>query len=147
MIPILYTKGAKKADGNSNGLGFLAECIKCEVTEERNGVFEATMQYPMSGALFAKIEEGCIIKIQANDGGTPQLFRIYKSSKPIGGVVTFSAEHISYALNGLPIAGLSSVGNTAQTARRFLPPIVTRPWVTRWPFPVRTTLWQVFEKL
>lgn len=118
MIPILYTKGAKKADGNSNGLGFLAECIKCEVTEERNGVFEATMQYPMSGALFAKIEEGCIIKIQANDGGTPQLFRIYKSSKPIGGVVTFSAEHISYALNGLPIAGLSSVGNTAQTAMR-----------------------------
>lgn len=81
MIPILYPKGAKKADANSNGLGFLAECIKCEVTEERNGVYEASLQYPMSGALFAKIEEGCIIKIQANDGGTPQLFRIYNTDR------------------------------------------------------------------
>ena len=119
MIPILYQKGAKKADtNNGNGLGFLSECIKCEVTEERNGVYEASMQYPISGALFSKIEEGGIIKALASDGGVPQLFRIYKSSKPIGGVVTFLAEHISYALNGLPIAGISSVGNTAQTTMR-----------------------------
>ncbi len=117
MIPILYPKGATKADTkNGNGLGFLADCTKCEITEERNGVYEAVLQYPVTGELFSKITDGAIFKAAANDTSRPQLFRIYKASKPAGGTVTYYAEHISYALNGLPINGLKTSNLSAQPA-------------------------------
>ena len=107
MIPILYPKDATKAEiENGNGLGFLTDCTKCEVTEERNGVYEAVLQYPVKGALFSQLVDGAIFKAAANDTSSPQIFRIYKVSKPMKGVVTYYAEHISYALNGLPINGL-----------------------------------------
>ncbi len=117
MIPILYPKGATKADTESgNGLGFLTDCTKCEVTEERNGVYEAVMQYPVTGELFSHITDGAIFKAAANDTSEPQLFRIYKASKPANGVITYYAEHISYELNGLPINGLKINNFTAQAA-------------------------------
>ena len=46
----------------------------------------------------------------------PQLFRVYKTSKPLKGIVTYSAEHISYDLNGLPLAGFSALNATPQMA-------------------------------
>lgn len=117
MIPILYPKGATKADTeNGNGLGFLTDCTKCEVTEERNGVYEAVMQYPVTGELFSQITDGAIFKAAANETSEPQLFRIYKASKPINGAVTYYAEHISYALNGLPVSGLKINDFSAQAA-------------------------------
>jgi len=117
MIPILYPKTATKTDCESgNGLGFLTECLECEVTEERNGEFEAAIKYPVSGALFSEIEDGAIIKAAANDNAKGQLFRIYKTSKPLKGVVTYYAEHISYALSDLPITALKVTNQTAQTA-------------------------------
>lgn len=117
MIPILYPKGATKADTeNGNGLGFLTDCTKCEVTEERNGVYEAVMQYPVTGELFSQITDGAIFKAAANETSEPQLFRIYKASKPINGAVTYYAEHISYALNGLPVSGLKINNFSAQAA-------------------------------
>lgn len=119
MIPVLYPKNATKTEtAAAGGLGALIDCIKCEVTEERNGTFEAVMQYPVSGALFTSIVEGALFKAQASDGSDPQIFRIYKSSKPLKGVVTYYAEHISYALNGLPVTGLKVKNATAQTAMR-----------------------------
>lgn len=117
MIPILYPKGATKADTEKgNGLGFLTDCTKCEITEERNGVYEAVMQYPVTGELFSQITDGAIFKAAANDTSEPQLFRIYKASKPTGGTVTYYAEHISYALIGLPVSGLKVEDLTAQAA-------------------------------
>lgn len=117
MIPILYPKGASRADTEAgNGLGFLTDCTKCEITEERNGVYEAVLQYPVKGELFSKITDGAIFKAAANDTSKPQLFRIYKASKPAGGTVTYYAEHISYALNGLPINGLKVSNLSAQPA-------------------------------
>ena len=38
MIPILYDKS--ETEFTSYGLGVLADCSLCEVTEECNGVFE-----------------------------------------------------------------------------------------------------------
>ena len=37
---------------DSYGRGALVDCISCEVTEERNGSYELTMEYPISGAHF-----------------------------------------------------------------------------------------------
>ena len=116
MIPILYSK--VETDFSHNGLGFLTDIISAKVTEERNGVYELSFQYPTSGQWYELIANGCIVKAKANETSDLQLFKIYKSSKPIRGIVTFSAEHISYALNGLPLAGFSISGATPQMAMR-----------------------------
>ncbi len=47
MIPVLYLPNA--ADFSTFGLGVLTDTISCEVTEERNGVFECLLKYPVSG--------------------------------------------------------------------------------------------------
>ena len=114
MIPILYAKNA--AEFNSNGKGVLADVISCQATEERNGAFTLQMQYPISGKLYGEIGEGSVIKAKPNETSDPQLFRIYKSSKPMKGIVTFYANHISYDLSGLPLMELSLTASTAQAA-------------------------------
>lgn len=114
MIPILYAKN--ESTFTHNGIGFLKDATKCTVTEERNGSYECSLQYPITGQWYDQITEGCIIKAKANDTSEPQLFRIYKSSKPLKGIVTYSAEHISYDLNGIPTLGFSVKNVTPQAA-------------------------------
>lgn len=114
MIPILYAKNA--TDFTGNGIGHLKDTIKSEVTEERNGSYELTLQYPITGAWYSNIADGVIIKAKANETSDLQLFRVYKTSKPINGIITYSAEHISYDLNGIPSLGLSIDNATAQMA-------------------------------
>lgn len=114
MIPILYEK--TESDFTHNGVGFLRDTVKCTVTEERNGSYECSLQYPITGQWYDQITDGCIIKAKANETSEPQLFRIYKSSKPLNGVVTYSAEHISYDLNGIPTQGITIKSATPQMA-------------------------------
>lgn len=114
MIPILYAKN--ETDFLHNGIGFLRDTAKATVTEERNGSYELSLQYPITGQWYDKITEGCIIKAKANETSEPQLFRVYKSSKPLKGLVTYSAEHISYDLNGIPTLGFSIKSATPQMA-------------------------------
>lgn len=114
MIPILYDKN--ETTFTHNGIGFLKDATKCTVTEERNGAYECSLQYPITGQWYDQITDGSIIKAKANDTSEPQLFRIYKSSKPLKGIVTYSAEHISYDLNGIPTLGFSVKNVTPQAA-------------------------------
>lgn len=100
--PILYS--STETDFSNNGLGILGDCISCEVTEEANGIFELAMQYPMSGIHYEGIADRSIIKAKADQFRDPQLFRVYAISKPISGIVTVSAEHISYDLSGIPVS-------------------------------------------
>lgn len=114
MIPILYK--AKETDFTHNGIGSLVECLSCTATEARNGAFELVFEYPLSGRLYNYIQEDCIIKAKTNDISDPQLFRIYRSSRPMSGRVTFYAEHISYLLSGIPIETVVIENANAQTA-------------------------------
>ena len=114
MIPVLYNKS--ETTFTHNGEGLLSEAVKATVTEERNGSYELSLQYPITGRFYSEITEGAIIKAKANETSEPQLFRIYKSSKPINGIVTYSAEHISYDLNGIPLLGFSVKNATPQMA-------------------------------
>ncbi len=114
MIPILYSK--HETDFESNGIGFLRDAISCEATEERNGADEVILTYPISGAFYEYILEGSIIKVKPSETRTLQLYRIYKSSKPIGGTVTFSARHISYDLSGIPLPPIEIDAESAQDA-------------------------------
>ena len=96
MIPILYE--ATETAFTSNGVCRLPDCGICQVTEERNGVFECMFTYPITGAHYADIREGRIIFCTHDESGRAQPFDIYARSEPIDGVVTFYAHHISYRL-------------------------------------------------
>lgn len=102
MIPKLYAPGT--TDFTNNGLGFLSEAVSCEVTEERNGIFDTTLQYPYSGDKYRKLMIGSYVMTKASaTTPNPQIFRVSKISRPINGIVTYSAEHIRYALNHYPV--------------------------------------------
>src|SRR5699024_8448619 len=59
MIPILFAADAETF--TSQGIGPLGDAISCEVTEERNGVYELEMQYPVTGIHFEDIQNRCIL--------------------------------------------------------------------------------------
>lgn len=105
MIPILLSGETVK--------GFLADAMTCVVTEERNGVYELTLTYPVTGALFAELSVDRFVKAKPNDTSDLQLFRIYEITKPLNGVVTVNAEHVSYALSHFPVNNISVTGNAA----------------------------------
>src|SRR5699024_2795059 len=89
----------KETEFDSFGLGVLSDCVSCAVTEERNGVFECEFQYPVSGLHYDLLQNDCLIKVKPNETKEPQLFRIYQISKPLNGIVTCKAEHVSYRRN------------------------------------------------
>ena len=99
MIPILYK--ADTTEFETYGIGALSECTLCEVTEERNGAFECTLKYHITGRLFAELKNERLIKAKPNDTSKEQLFRIYRITTPINGIVTIYAQHISYDLSNI----------------------------------------------
>lgn len=104
--PILYEPN--ETEFQNNGLGILNDCIYCLVTEVANGSFELEMKYPMDGIHFNEIEDRSIIKAKSNKFSNPQLFRVYRKTKPISGKVIFYASHISYDLSGIPVSAFSA---------------------------------------
>lgn len=100
MTPILFEKTETKFD--TNGLGRLSDAISCKVPEERNGMYELEMEYPIDGVLFSEIKYGRYIYAVPSFGADPQAFEIYKITKPIDGIITVNAQHISYQLSLIP---------------------------------------------
>lgn len=105
MIPILYA--ANETDFTTYGIGALRDTTSCIVTEQYNGEFEMIMQYPITGKLYEELAAERIIKAKAWDVRDPQLFRIYRISRPLRGIVTIYAQHISYDLAGIALAPFS----------------------------------------
>ena len=99
MIPILYE--SNETEFTSNGLGRLHDCISCECSEERNGIYEVKFEYPITGLHYSDILLGRIIAVSHDETGDIQPFDIYSYSKPYNGVVTFHARHISYRQSGI----------------------------------------------
>ena len=101
MIPKLFASTATRF--TSNGLGRLSDAVECTVTEERNGPYELYMRYPITGKHYADIQISRIIYAVPADGKSGQPFRIYRIEKPLNGIVSIYAEHISYQLNRIPV--------------------------------------------
>ena len=93
---------------NTNGLGALSDSISCEVTEERNGVYEMQMEYPITGIHYNDIQNRNIIFVKPTPYKDPQPFRIYRTTKPLSGRVTIYAEHLSYDLSGIVVSPFSA---------------------------------------
>lgn len=108
MIPILYDK--TETAFTSNGLGRLASCTRCIVTEERNGIYECEFDFPISDPKYSLIQEGQIIAVTHDDNGDIQPFDIYHRTAPINGIVTFYARHISYRQIGITVEPFTASG-------------------------------------
>lgn len=106
MMPILFAP--KSREYNNNGLGVLVDVGYCTVIEERNGAFELELQYPVNGNHYADLAVDCQILAKPNETSNPQAFRIYNISKPMNGVVTVRAEHISYELSSVVVSPFSA---------------------------------------
>lgn len=101
MTPYLYD--SSESSFLSNGIGNLADAAKCKVKEQRNGEFELEMEYPVSGILFDQIRIGRYITARPAPFRDQQPFEIYKITKPMDGLVTIYAQHISYRLSKIPL--------------------------------------------
>ena len=108
LKPILYKSTEKTF--STNGIGVLSDVLSCIVEEERNGAYELTMEYPVGGAHFYELVSRAIILAKPNDSDRPQPFRIYQIGKPLNGIVTVYAQHISYDLSGVAVAPFGATG-------------------------------------
>lgn len=97
MNPILFAENSTAF--TTNGIGRLSDAISCDVTEERNGQYTLEMTYPVTGRHYESIAQRAIIVAKPSAGSSPQPFRIYNISRPINGIVTIDAYHISYDLS------------------------------------------------
>lgn len=116
MIPILYDKN--ETAFVSNGLGRLRDCISAVVTEERNGIYELDFDYPVDGLNYEKIQCGRIVAVRHDESGDVQPFDIVGYSRPINGVVTFHAVHISYRQTAMTVTG-SNINSLADALTMF----------------------------
>lgn len=101
MIPILYE--GNETQFLSNGLGRLASATSCTVEENLNGLYELTMEYPITGIHYEDLQVDRLISAVPFDGGDPQPFRIYSIERNLNGMVEVRAEHISYLLNKIVV--------------------------------------------
>lgn len=99
MIPILYD--GDEIRFQDNGLGRLADCTSCTVTEERNGIYECEFTLPLTSQMYPVVAEGMIVAVTHDDRGDVQPFDIYARTAPLDGLVTFYARHISYRLRNV----------------------------------------------
>ena len=116
MNPILFPSTAETF--TTKGLGVISDAISCKVHEQRNGIYELEMSYPVSGKRYRDLAKRNIIFAKPNNSKPPQAFRIYRITKPMSGKVSVYAEHISYDLNGIPV--LPFTAGSADEAMRKL---------------------------
>jgi len=116
MIPILFEEHT--TEFTSNGIGRLSDVVSYKVEEERNGIFELEMEYPIDGIHYEDIKERRLIYARHSDAVDLQPFRIYQITKPFDGIVTINARHISYDLNKIVVAPFTA-GSAAEVMQRF----------------------------
>jgi phage minor structural protein, N-terminal region len=101
MTPALFADGLTTAPASGSiGIGRLSDCISCKVEREINGMYELTMQYPRSGQFYDSIALRSLLLVEPDQITGPQLFRVYRIGKPMKGIVTINARHISYDMAG-----------------------------------------------
>lgn len=103
MIPILYDKN--EISFTNNGICRLRDCISATVVEERNGIYELDFDYPVNGANYEQIECGRVVGVTHDEDGDLQPFEIVSVSRPIDGIVSYHAVHISYRQSQMTVSG------------------------------------------
>lgn len=112
MSMVLFPSGATTFE--TQGLGSIVDAISCNVHEVLNGEYELEMQYPITGLQYNNLQNRRIIYSKHDPYSEPQPFRIYRITRPMNGIVSIYARHISYDLSGIPVGVFDA--NNAQSA-------------------------------
>lgn len=88
--------------------------LLAKLLKKGNGEFELEIEYPVTGIRYKELQLRRIIMAKPNPYSDPQPFRIYAITKPINGIVTINAEHISYDMSGYPVSAFAA--DTVQNA-------------------------------
>lgn len=116
MSMVLFPSGATTFE--TQGLGSVVDAISCNVHEVLNGEYEMEMQYPITGTQYGNLQNRRIIFSKHDPYSEPQPFRIYRITRPMNGIVSIYARHISYDLSGIPVGVFDA--NNAQAAMQGL---------------------------
>lgn len=116
MSMILFPSGATTFE--TQGLGSIIDAISCNVHEVLNGEYELEMQYPITGLQYNNLQNRCIIYSKHDPYSDPQPFRIYRITRPMNGIISIYARHVSYDLAGIPVGVFDA--NNAQSAMQGL---------------------------
>lgn len=116
MSMILFPSGATTFE--TQGLGSIIDAISCNVHEVLNGEYELEMQYPITGLQYNNLQNRRIIYSKHDPYSDPQPFRIYRITRPMNGIISIYARHISYDLAGIPVGVFDA--NNAQSAMQGL---------------------------
>ncbi|MCH3961124.1 MAG: phage tail protein [Solobacterium sp.] len=115
MIPILLDPSkslSELVEDKTNGIGRLSVISECTVSEERNGAFTASFDYPITGKYYKNIDVDSLVKIKPNEDADDQIFRVVEISRPINGVCTYSLNHITYDLSKTAVTPFTAKGAT-----------------------------------
>lgn len=115
MIPMLYAPNAAEFD--TLGIGELSEAKECTVSEERNGAFTLKMKIPMTAAYADQINVGSLIVADASPAQPRQAFEVTNVKKGLDGMISISANHISYRLLWSILRPFSATGIAAVISR------------------------------
>lgn len=116
MSMILFPSGATTFE--TQGLGSIIDAISCNVHEVLNGEYELEMQYPITGLQYNNLQNRRIIYSKHGPYSDPQPFRIYRITRPMNGIISIYARHVSYDLAGIPVGVFDA--NNAQSAMQGL---------------------------
>lgn len=95
----------------------LSDVISCEVTKSEVGECTLKMSYPVGGAyadmlvLYNQIQS-----ISSRVDATPMIFVISKIEQSITGVLSVTANHITYGLSGYPVKAFDKASRTPKEA-------------------------------
>lgn len=106
MKPVLHDENVLSAE--NYGFGTLSDAMECTVSCEENGTYDLTLQYPVTGIHAEDLLERRIISARPSSYENRQLFRIYRTSRPMNGRFQVSAHHISYDLGNCIVKPFSA---------------------------------------
>lgn len=136
MIPILFDAAA--TDFDAAGVP-LPDAVSCVVKQDASAHSELTLQYPIAGDHFSLLKNDAIVLALPDPYTRPQPFRIYKASKPINGLVSFSARHLCYDTLGIPVGPFEASSATQAAARLISNALISCP------FSLSTTMMKAAE--
>lgn len=120
MIPILLDKSKTLAElvaSITGGIGDITGAYDGVAVEEANGLKEITFKLPISSPRYSQITVGSYIKAKVDDLHVPQIYEVYKITKPMKGIVTVKAQHISYILGKATVMPFETTGITMVTVK------------------------------
>ncbi len=95
----------------------LSDALSCEASKSESGEYVLKMSYPVGGAYSDMLVlYNCIGSIASRVDALPQTFVISKIEQNIDGVLSITANHLTYGLAGYPIKAFGKASRTPQEA-------------------------------